>query len=188
MNSEEKTALEHWLAECRAWIEGALDGFLPGEQEHPTRIHRAMRYALFGGGKRLRPALCRLICTSLDGARDAALRPAAALELIHTYSLVHDDLPCMDDDDLRRGRATVHVAFDEASAVLTGDALLTHAFELLCDASVERSAELTRCLARAAGSRGLVGGQALDLSLEAGEEGHGPSTQAGAAASLPIHE
>jgi len=171
MNLEERTSLERWLGESRAWIEEGLELLLPGEEEHPAHIHRAMRYALFGGGKRLRPALCRLICTSLEGAQADALRPAAALELVHTYSLVHDDLPCMDDDELRRGRATLHVAFDEATAVLTGDALLTHAFEVLCHPSLPRATELMGCLARAAGSRGMVGGQTLDLSLKSTDPG-----------------
>jgi geranylgeranyl pyrophosphate synthase len=126
-----------------------------------------MRYALLGGGKRLRPALARQVCLELGGDEDAAARPALALELVHTYSLVHDDLPAMDDDDLRRGRPTVHVAFDEATAILVGDALLTLAFEVLAGDEPQRAREHARVLARAAGARGMVGGQVLDLSLEA---------------------
>ena len=167
MKIGEPSSLERWLEESRVWIEAGLQELVPPAEEHPARLHGAMRYALFGGGKRLRPALCRLFCSSLGGEEEKALRPAVALELIHTYSLVHDDLPCMDDDELRRGRATVHVAFDEASAVLVGDALLTLAFEILSHPAVREPASLVGCLARAAGSRGMVGGQALDLSLEA---------------------
>ncbi|MEQ1895449.1 MAG: polyprenyl synthetase family protein, partial [Planctomycetota bacterium] len=103
-----------WLEAGRAWAEAALARALPAEDEAPARLHAAMRYALLGGGKRLRPALVRLVCLELGGAERAAEAPAVALELVHTYSLVHDDLPAMDDDELRRGRPTVHVAFDEA--------------------------------------------------------------------------
>ncbi len=167
MTTEAQISLASWLKESRDWIDAALDELLPRADEHPQRLHEAMRYAIFGGGKRLRPALCRLFCSSLGGEDSKAVLPGAALELIHTYSLVHDDLPCMDDDDLRRGRATVHVAYDEAIGVLVGDALLTQAFGILAEPSIENPAELVGCLARAAGSRGMVGGQALDLSLEA---------------------
>ena len=152
-----------WLEEGRAWAERLLEAALPPEDEPPARLHAAMRYALLGGGKRLRPALVRLVCTELGGRAAAAERPAVALELVHTYSLVHDDLPAMDDDELRRGRPTVHVAFDEATAILVGDALLTLAFEVL--GADERGREHARVLSRAAGSRGMVGGQVLDLSL-----------------------
>jgi geranylgeranyl pyrophosphate synthase len=125
-----------------------------------------MHYALFGGGKRLRPALVRLFTRELGGSDREAEAPAAAIELVHTYSLVHDDLPAMDDDALRRGRPTVHVAFDEATAILVGDALLTLAFEVLGTAGGERAGEQALVLARAAGARGMVGGQVLDLTLE----------------------
>ena len=177
----ESSSLERWLDESRAWVEAGLEELVPPRDEHPSGLHGAMRYALFGGGKRLRPALCRLFCSSLGGDEGEALRPAVALELVHTYSLVHDDLPCMDDDELRRGRATVHVAYDEASAVLVGDALLTLAFEVLSHPQVSEPASLVGCLARAAGSRGMVGGQALDLSLEAG----GPAASGGGGAANP---
>jgi geranylgeranyl pyrophosphate synthase len=160
-----------WLAEGRAWAEALLVRTLPSEDESPPRLHAAMRYALLGGGKRLRPALARLVCLELGGTEAAVERAAVALELVHTYSLVHDDLPAMDDDALRRGRPTVHVAFDEATAILVGDALLTLAFEHL--AEDEHGRELARVLARAAGSRGMVGGQVLDLFLDSagGEAG-----------------
>lgn len=157
-----------WLEAGRAWAEAALARALPAEDEQPARLHAAMRYALLGGGKRLRPALVRLVTLELGGEERAAEAPAVALELVHTYSLVHDDLPAMDDDALRRGRPTVHVAFDEATAILVGDALLTLAFEVLAADEPLRAREHARVLARAAGSRGMVGGQVLDLSLEAG--------------------
>ena len=154
-----------WLEQGRAWVEPLLAAALPGEGETPARLHAAMRYALLGGGKRLRPALVRLVCLELGGVEARAAPAAVALELVHTYSLVHDDLPAMDDDALRRGRATVHVAFDEATAILVGDGLLTLAFEVLCADEPVRAREHARVLARAAGSRGMVGGQALDLAL-----------------------
>ncbi|MCA9752335.1 MAG: polyprenyl synthetase family protein [Gemmatimonadetes bacterium] len=121
-----------------------------------------MRYSLLAGGKRLRPAICFAACEAAGGTPEDALPAAVALELIHTYSLVHDDLPCMDDDDLRRGRPTCHIAFDEATAVLAGDALLTLAFEV----AAEGGAEAVVALARGAGAAGMVGGQVLDLAAE----------------------
>jgi len=160
--------------EARRWAEDVLERFVPAADAQPARLHRAMRYAVFGGGKRLRPALVRWSAEAFGGVCEAAERPAAAIELIHTYSLVHDDLPCMDDDALRRGRATVHVAFDEATAVLVGDALQALAFETL--ARAERGGELCAVLARAAGAAGMVGGQVLDLALELG--GRGPRVPA----------
>jgi farnesyl diphosphate synthase len=142
---------------------------LEGEAERPPRLVGAMRHAVLGGGKRLRPFL--LIETArlfgVDG--EGVMRAAAALELLHGYSLVHDDLPAMDDDDLRRGRPTVHRAFDEATAILAGDALLTLAFDVLADgatADPDVAVRLVRCLSRAAGLGGMVGGQMLDLAAE----------------------
>ena len=164
--SDAAASFGSWLEESRAWIEPLLDGLLPGASERPKRLHMAMRHALLAGGKRLRPALVRTVAHALGSGDQAALLPAAAVELVHTYSLVHDDLPCMDDDDLRRGRPTVHVAFDEATAVLAGDALLTMAFEVLAGAPQLQVASLVRVLARASGSIGMVGGQVLDLALE----------------------
>ncbi|MEP0774324.1 MAG: polyprenyl synthetase family protein, partial [Acidobacteriota bacterium] len=123
--------LSSYLAAEAAAVDAALDRLLPAEGSWPERLHRAMRYAVFGGGKRLRPILVRAACRAAGGDPAVALEPACAVELLHTYSLVHDDLPAMDDDSLRRGRPTVHVAFDEALAILTGDALLTLAFEVL---------------------------------------------------------
>jgi len=152
-------------------VEAVLEQILPQPHGLHRRILEAMRYAVFAGGKRLRPFLV-LNCSHLFGVEPAhALRVAAAIEAVHTYSLVHDDLPCMDDDDLRRGRPTTHVAFDEATAVLTGDGLLTLAFGVLSapetHASAEVRCELVSRLARAAGCDGMVGGQMIDM--EAGE-------------------
>jgi farnesyl diphosphate synthase len=130
----------------------------------PATLEAALRHALFGGGKRVRPALVRMVALELGGRDEAARAPAAAVELVHTYSLVHDDLPCMDDDDLRRGRPTCHKVFGEAIAVLAGDALQTAAFEVL--AGEPRGAEAVGVLARAAGAAGMVGGQVLDLEGE----------------------
>jgi len=148
-------------------VEAVLDSVLPKPHGLHARIHDAMRYATFAGGKRLRPFLVQH-SARLFGVDDAqALRAAAAIEVLHTYSLVHDDLPCMDDDDLRRGRPTTHIAFDEATAVLAGDALLTVAFEILADAATHPSAEvrvkLIARLAEASGSNGMIGGQMIDM-------------------------
>jgi geranylgeranyl pyrophosphate synthase len=164
MTAEESEDLSRWLRSTRDWVDRTLAGLVPAEDTPPDVLHRAMRHALFGGGKRLRPAVLRLVSDAFGGDPERAAGPAAAVELVHTYSLVHDDLPCMDDDDLRRGRPTCHVLFGEATAVLAGDALLTLAFEVL--AGCEHGARHTRTLAGAAGSRGMVGGQSLDLSLE----------------------
>ncbi len=157
-------------ARWRAWadrVERTLDAALPPATDAPKRLHTAMRYAVLGGGKRMRPLLVYATGTAL-GVPEADLDiPAAAVELIHAYSLVHDDLPAMDDDDLRRGKPTVHVAFDEGTAILVGDALLTLAFELLSRAEFDASVTLAmvRELAQASGARtGMVAGQALDLA------------------------
>ncbi len=159
-------AVEERIGAWRARVEAALDRSLPAPGTHPARLHEAMRYAVLGGGKRVRAVLVHAAAASLGvdhGGVDAA---ACAVELIHAYSLVHDDLPSMDDDDLRRGRPTCHRAFDEATALLAGDALQTRAFEVLAEApglTGERRAEMVAVLARASGSRGMAGGQAIDL-------------------------
>lgn len=148
-----------------AWlprVEATLDAILPPADAAPARLHEAMRYVMFPGGKRLRPLLALLAARVTGGDPERALAAAAALELVHTYSLVHDDLPCMDDDALRRGRPTCHVQYDEATAVLVGDALLTLAFEAVAPAGSAAVA----ALARAAGSAGMVGGQIADLEGE----------------------
>lgn len=145
-------------------------GALPGEIARPKRLLEAMRYATLGGGKRLRPFLVIESARLFNVGGESALRTAAALEMIHCYSLAHDDLPAMDDDDLRRGRPTLHKAFDEATAILAGDGLLTYAFDVVADpathARAEVRAQLVLALARAAGLGGMVGGQALDLEAE----------------------
>ncbi|RWM78393.1 MAG: polyprenyl synthetase family protein [Mesorhizobium sp.] len=143
---------------------------LSGEIERPQRLMEAMRYGVLNGGKRLRPFLVMESAALFSADGEAALRVAAALECVHCYSLIHDDLPAMDDDDLRRGQPTVHKAFDEATAILAGDALLALAFDIIADEATmlpaERRAALVLALARAAGAGGMVGGQMLDLEAE----------------------
>jgi len=144
-----------------------LTRVLPREDEPPTDLHRAMRYAVLGGGKRLRPVLVHVTGQALGAAPDRLDNAAAAVEIIHAYSLVHDDLPAMDDDDLRRGRPTCHVAFGEAMAILAGDALQALAFEILAADSAHDPrihVEMLRTLAAACGANGMAGGQALDLA------------------------
>lgn len=154
----------------RARIEAALDRALPAAAEPPQRLHAAMRHATLDGGKRIRALLVYAAGTAFGANVSALDAPAAAVELIHAYSLVHDDLPAMDDDDLRRGKPTVHVAFDEATAILAGDALQTLAFELLADAALDDGVRVAmlRELAVAAGARGMCGGQALDIDATGG--------------------
>ncbi|MEI6415043.1 MAG: farnesyl diphosphate synthase [Pseudomonadota bacterium] len=158
-----------FLGVCRQRVEMALESWLPGEGIEPIQLHRAMRYAALGGGKRIRPVLAYAAGRALGLAADGLDGVACTLELIHTYSLVHDDLPAMDNDDWRRGRPTCHRAFDEATAILVGDALQTLAFQILTsDPSITASSEIrlrmVETLARASGSRGMAGGQALDLA------------------------
>jgi len=157
------------LNEAVARVENGLRTHVPDARTRPARLHAAMRYSLEAGGKRLRPVML-LAAAGLHGTTAADPVPAAvAVECLHTYSLIHDDLPCMDNDDLRRGRPTAHRAFDEATALLAGDALLTHAFGLLAEAYADRPAlahALIRELADAAGSRRLIGGQMEDLLAE----------------------
>ncbi len=160
---------EAYIAAHGASIDRWLDDFVPAANEPPRSLHAAMRHLLFPGGKRLRPMLALAAAEAVGGRLEAALPAAAAVELVHTYSLVHDDLPCMDDDAVRRGRPTVHVAFGEATAVLAGDALQALAFEAVTAAAPvapERALLAARDLARAAGSRGIVGGQADDIAAE----------------------
>lgn len=155
------------LEDEREEFERRLDAALPRAEAAPQRLHRALRYSAQSGGKRLRPLLCRAAAQAVAGqAVEAAWAPAVALELIHTYSLIHDDLPALDNDALRRGRPTCHVAFDEATAILAGDGLLTLAFEVLTEAPLAPAAvaAMVRELARAAGTPGgMVAGQAADL-------------------------
>ena len=150
------------LEEAMRLVDVALAGRLPSESATPRRLHEAMRYSVFAGGKRLRPALALTACRAVGGRDERALPAMAALELLHTYTLIHDDLPAMDDDDLRRGRATCHKRFDEATAILAGDALQTLAFETVADLG----SEAVKVLAFAAGSLGVIGGQQEDLDAE----------------------
>lgn len=159
--------LKHW----QALTETALEGYLPPASQSPSRLHEAMRYSVLGGGKRVRPALVYATAEAIGLTQSSVIAAACAVELIHAYSLIHDDLPAMDDDDLRRGRPTCHKAFDEATAVLAGDALQTLAFEILttdiqlpADPAIKLA--LVRLLAEATGTAGMAGGQALDLAAE----------------------
>ena len=165
--------LEKALRDTAREVEETLDAILPSEGGHEARLFDAMRYATLGGGKRFRPFLVAQSAALFSVSRSSALRVAAAIELVHCYSLVHDDLPAMDDDDLRRGRPTAHIQFDDATAILAGDALLTLAFEVLADRRTHESggvrADLVAALAMAAGARGMVGGQILDLAAETTE-------------------
>ena len=164
---QEQADLPGAIAACAAAVDAVLETVLPRPHGPQARVQEAMRYATFAGGKRLRPFLV-LHSARLFGVDDArALRAGAAIEVLHTYSLVHDDLPCMDDDDLRRGRPTTHIAFDEMTAVLAGDALLTIAFEILADAKTHPDAQvrvaLIARLAEASGHDGMIGGQVIDM-------------------------
>ncbi len=175
---------ERWQAEAIVRVEAALEARF--HDVWPDRFGLALRYPLFTGGKRFRPLLVMAACEAVGGDPSAALPAAVAVELVHTYSLVHDDLPCMDDDDERRGMPTVHRAFDEATAVLVGDALLTEAFVALSEVSLPA----IRLLAVASGAAGMVGGQAGDIarvtSLEALERVHALKTGALIAAATEI--
>lgn len=156
------------LHRYQARIEKALEAGLPAGDTHPARLHEAMRYAVLGGGKRVRPFLVYAAGTALGAELETLDAPACAVELIHAYSLVHDDLPCMDNDELRRGRPTCHIAYDEATAMLVGDALQSHAFYTIAhgvseSVPAERRLQMVESLAQAAGSRGMAGGQAIDL-------------------------
>ncbi len=170
MNPEHASRLNEFMTAHRKRADQALLKCLPGKHIHPARLHEAMHYAVFNGGKRVRPVLAYATATALGGDLDKVDASAAAVELIHAYSLVHDDLPAMDDDDLRRGKPTCHKAFDEATAILAGDALQTQAFYILSHShSLDSVEPLTRLkmieiLAQASGSRGMAGGQAIDLA------------------------
>jgi geranylgeranyl diphosphate synthase type II len=161
--------LKAYLAARAAEVDAAMDVFLPKAKARPATIHAAMRYAVFAGGKRLRPVLCLATAEACGGNFSNALASACAVELMHTYSLVHDDLPAMDDDDLRRGRPTCHKVFGEGMAVLCGDALLTEAFIVLAQTPVTRrysTRDFITELAQTGGSQKLIGGQVMDLEGE----------------------
>ena len=165
----DSSRFEFYLKRVRPRIDAALDRLLPPANREPRVLHRAMRYSVFAGGKRIRPALCLLACESVLGRSAPALEAAAALEMIHTFSLIHDDLPGMDDDNWRRGRPTNHRVFGEGMAILAGDALLSLAFETLTRASIGRARDprpLLKTVCVATGPEGMIGGQALDLLFE----------------------
>ncbi|NOY86250.1 MAG: polyprenyl synthetase family protein [Deltaproteobacteria bacterium] len=161
-----------FLEEDKAQVDRALEGVMPPKGTYPSRLVDAMRYSLFAGGKRIRPILVLSSARAAGGDPENAMAAACAVELVHTYSLIHDDLPAMDDDDYRRGKPTCHRAFDEGTAILAGDALLTMAFELLCDPELLQSVQpvdrlrMIRKLGAAAGWKGMVGGQQVDLDSE----------------------
>jgi geranylgeranyl diphosphate synthase type II len=165
-------SLVTYLNERKALVDGALDDYLPGEQNDPSVIVQAIRYSLLAGGKRIRPILCMAAAEAIGVDAEAVLPAACALEMIHTYSLIHDDLPAMDNDDYRRGRPTSHKVFGEDIAILAGDALLTEAFRLLTNREgmpgmpPDRLLDVAREIAEAAGYRGMVGGQVQDIRAE----------------------
>jgi len=167
---EARAAFETWLATLRPAIDATLDRVLPAADEPPVRLHAAMRYSALAPGKRVRPALTVLAGEALGGSRLELLPAAVALELIHAYSLVHDDLPALDNDDLRRGRPTLHKQYDEATAILAGDALLTLGLTLLAREPTGASAEAKRraveLVGTAIGTAGMIGGQMEDLEAE----------------------
>ncbi len=165
--------LNPYLERRRLAVEAGLELQMPSELTRPAILHKAMRYSVMAGGKRLRPILCMAACEAAGGQPESALLPGLAIEILHTYTLIHDDLPCMDDDTLRRGRPTSHVVFGEANALLAGDALLTLAFEWLAGTQAPHPYppnQLALELAQASGSQGVIGGQVEDLSAE----GHDP--------------
>jgi farnesyl diphosphate synthase len=168
--TQPETLLSNALVDIARDVDQAFELFLPLPGDSRDQLFHAMRYAAIGGGKRMRPLLVAAACRLFNVSADAALRVGCAIECIHVYSLIHDDLPCMDDDDLRRGKPTVHKAFDEATAVLAGDALHAIAFEIIADEQTHPDpfirAELIRELAKAAGPHGMAGGQMMDLAAE----------------------
>jgi len=157
-----------WMQHIQSGMEITLDTYLPAAADMPARLHQAMRYTALDGGKRVRPLLVYAAGELFDASEQLLARSAAAVEMIHVYSLVHDDMPCMDDDALRRGKPTVHVKYDEATALLVGDALQAQAFAVLSEvvdaAQAARQLKMVNLLAQAAGSAGMCGGQAIDLA------------------------
>jgi geranylgeranyl diphosphate synthase type II len=162
--------LDAYLARCRSVVDAELERRVPAATETPATIHQAMRYSLFAGGKRIRPILCMVAAEAVAGVSSGAEAPGCALELVHTYSLIHDDLPSLDNDDYRRGRLTCHKVYGEAMAILAGDALLTLAFQSLAEmegVSAEARLRMIQELSRAAGTAGgMIGGQVADLEAE----------------------
>ncbi len=168
----ENWQLQAYLKEHVKLVDAAMDRYLPGVETLPATLHDAMRYSVFAGGKRIRPILMLAACEAVGGDRENVLPAACAIEMIHSYSLIHDDLPAMDDDDFRRGNPTNHKVYGEATAILAGDGLLTEAFHLLSNRSVwghvtaDIQLEAIHILAKNAGSRGMVGGQVVDMEME----------------------
>ena len=168
--------LKHYLNSQRQRVEQALEQVLPAKDHHPTSLHEAMHYSVFAGGKRIRPILMMAACEAVGGDVEQVLPAACAMEMIHTYSLIHDDLPAMDDDDFRRGNPTNHKVYGEATAILAGDALLTEAFVLLSapantpQLKADTQREIIQLIARAAGAAGMVGGQVVDMEAEGMEQ------------------
>ena len=164
--------IREYLKEKGRIVEEALDRYLPKESEMPVTLHKAMRYSMMAGGKRIRPILCIASCEAVGGKVKNVLPVACALEMVHTYSLIHDDLPAMDNDDFRRGRPTSHKVFGEAVAILAGDALLTEAFRIMADFDLRGAVrpnvilDVISDLAKASGSFGMVGGQVVDMESE----------------------
>lgn len=170
LNSLNESDAREFLASCRSLIDSDLDQLIPSDTVEPTRLHRAIRWSVFAGGKRFRPSLLLAVGQTFGARPDLLLRAACAIEMIHTYSLIHDDLPSMDNDDLRRGRPTCHIKFDEATAILAGDGLQALAFQTIADdesLSADVRTRLVAELGRAAGTpSGMVAGQARDLDAE----------------------
>jgi geranylgeranyl diphosphate synthase, type II len=168
--------LKNYLKKMQQLVDEALEKYLPPGDELPASIHQSMRYSVFAGGKRVRPVLVLAACDAVGGSMDRALPAACAMEMIHTYSLIHDDLPAMDNDDFRRGNPTNHKVYGEATAILAGDALLTEAFILLSNPDACRdldSSIVSRVLHEisvCAGSRGMIGGQVVDMESEGNKE------------------
>lgn len=170
--SEDALNLQEYLSGKIELVNKGLTELLHGEEEYPQNLHRAMRYSLFAGGKRIRPVLVLASAEAVGGAAAEALNTACAFECIHTYSLIHDDLPAIDNDDMRRGRPTCHKAFGEAAAILAGDALLTAAFELVAATKTSDPSRLIKViteLSKASGSAGMIGGQMVDIESEGAE-------------------
>jgi geranylgeranyl diphosphate synthase type II len=167
--------LKSYLRARQTRLEAALDQYLPAEDVLPASLHKAMRYSVFAGGKRIRPVLMIAACEAVGGEIETVIPAACAMEMIHTYSLIHDDLPAMDDDDFRRGRPTNHKVFGEAIAILAGDGLLTEAFILLSDPKANPDVppgvlrRVIHIISRCAGSQGMVGGQVVDMESEGKE-------------------
>lgn len=171
--SNSSNSYDAYLEQRKQTVDDALDRFMPSGDTHPARLVAAMRYSLFAGGKRIRPILTLAAAEAAEGGVQDALVPGCAVELVHTYSLIHDDLPAMDDDDFRRGNPTCHKKYDEGTAILAGDALLTMAFDLLSTGEMRASdhsrLRMVQELSRAAGWRGMVGGQQVDMDSEGTE-------------------